>query len=112
MTPEDTIRGALEQGLLRFTGRLNTEETRTEITALLESFAAATPKPAIEVDFSDDGARISARSLRGTVVVRYPSTSNTLVAWANAGVLADPEALGLALYEVDGKRFWRWLGAP
>ena len=106
MTPEDAIREALEQALRRFTGRTNTEVAREEVTAMLAAYAAATPKPAIEVNFSSDTA------LSGTVHVRYPSADDTLIAWANAGLLVNPEALGLTLYEVDGKPAWRWLGSP
>ena len=111
MTPEDAIREALEQGLAAFAGRLNTNDTRTAVARLLAAYTSAAPTPEISVDFSADDARISARSLRGIVTVRYPSETETLAAWANAGLLVNPEALGLAQYEdSDGKRFWRWLG--
>lgn len=111
MTPEDAIREALEQGLREYTGSLNVEQTRVEVTTMLALFAAAVPATDISVDFSSDTARISSRSLCGTVTVRRPSETDTLAAWANAGLLANPEALGLAQYEdSDGKRFWRWLG--
>lgn len=112
MTPEDAIREALEQALRRFTGRTNTEVAREEVTAMLAAYVAATLKPAIEVDFSSDTAHTAYRSLSGTVHVRYPSADDTLIAWANAGLLVNPEALGLTLYEVDGKLAWRWLGSP
>lgn len=113
MNPEDAIREALEQGLAAFAGRLNTDDTHTDVARLLAAYTSAAPTPEISVDFSADDARISARSLRGTVTVRYPSESEILAAWASAGLLVNPEALGLAQYEdSEGKRFWRWLGAP
>jgi len=110
MSTENLIRAALEQGLQRFTGRLNTEEARKDVAALLERYAEAAT-PSLTVDFSADTARVSNRTLQGTITVYHPSESETLVAWANAGLLVEPESLGLALREVDGKAVWRWPGS-